>query len=141
MRPAAYLIVPVLAVPLLSGASASDTERYRLEKTDDGYVRMDTRTGEMSVCAERRGEMVCRMAADERTAMQDEIDRLQGDVESLEHRVDRLENSLTARVEKTLPTEEEFDKSLDYMERFFRGFMGIVKELEDEADRPGSDRT
>ena len=43
----------------------------------NGYVRMDTQTGEMSICEEKSGQLVCKMAADERTAFQDEIDRLQ----------------------------------------------------------------
>jgi tetrahydromethanopterin S-methyltransferase subunit B len=94
------------------------------------------------------------MAADERTAMQDEIERLQTDlkaleervsgVKALEDRVTRLENSLTARIENSLPSEEDFNKTMSYMERFFRGFMDIVKEFEGEDTKPaepGSDRT
>jgi hypothetical protein len=34
-------------------AWAAEPDRYRLEKTESGYVRMDTRTGEMSICEER----------------------------------------------------------------------------------------
>jgi hypothetical protein len=153
MRPLA-LIVPVLLAPLVVGASAAEPDRYRLEKTPDGYVRMDTRTGEMSVCEEKWGELVCRMAADERTAVQDEIERLQSevkalndrlaDVKALEERVAKLENSLAARLEQSLPTEEDFNRTMGYMERFFRNFMAIVKDFETEGDKPaepGADRT
>jgi hypothetical protein len=142
------------AIFAASAASAAEPDRYRLEKTPDGYVRMDTRTGEMSLCQERWGELVCRMAADERTAFQDELERLQSDmdalegrlaeVKALEERVAMLENSLAARIEKTLPTEEDFNRTMSYMERFFRGFMGIVKDLESENSKPtepGADRT
>jgi hypothetical protein len=59
-----------LLIPLLAGASAAEPDRYRLEKTPNGYVRMDTRTGAMSICEEKWGELVCKMAADERTAVQ-----------------------------------------------------------------------
>ena len=58
-------------------ACADETDRYRLEKSDNGYVRMDTQTGEMSICEERSGQLVCKLAADERAAFEDEIDRLQ----------------------------------------------------------------
>ncbi len=149
------IIAPCLLVPLLaSGVSAAETERYRLEKSATGYVRMDTKTGEMSVCEEKWGELVCKMAADERTAVQDEIERLQAEmkaleervatVKALEGRVATLENSLTAKFERTLPTEEEFNKTMSYMERFFRGFIGIVKDLEGEDANPatpGADKT
>jgi predicted nuclease with TOPRIM domain len=94
------------------------------------------------------------MAADERTAVQDEIERLQTElkalndrlagVKALEDRVARLENSMTARIEKTLPTEEDFNRTMSYMERFFRSFMGIVKDFENENSQPaepGTDKT
>jgi len=151
MRRISLILAVIFAA---SAASAAEPDRYRLEKTPEGYVRMDTRTGEMSLCQERSGELVCRMAADERTAFQDELERLQSDmdalevrlteVNALEERIVKLENSLAARVEKTLPTEEDFNRTMSYMERFFRGFMGIVKDLESENSQPtepGADRT
>jgi predicted nuclease with TOPRIM domain len=153
MRPIA-LTFSFLLIPLLAGASATEPDRYRLEKTPNGYVRMDTQTGAMSICEEKWGELVCRMAADERTAVQDEIERLQTElkalndrlatVKALEDRVARLENSMTARIEKTLPTEEDFNRTMSYMERFFRSFMGIVRDFENEnsqPEEPGTDKT
>jgi hypothetical protein len=65
-------------------------------------------------------------------------------VKALEDRVARLENSMTARIEKSLPTEEDFNKTMSYMERFFRSFMGIVRDFENENStpaEPGTDRT
>ncbi|MET3662233.1 hypothetical protein [Aquamicrobium ahrensii] len=144
MRGRALIALPLLALLSAPAAAESDAERYRLEKTEDGYVRMDTTTGAMSTCREQSGQLVCRMAADERTMAQDEMDRLQDQLKSLEERVARLENSLTAKLESSLPTEEEFNRTMGYMERFFRSFMGIVKDLEkrDSPDtKPAPDRT
>ena len=152
--PRIALISPLLLMSLLAGASAAEPDRYRLEKTPNGYVRMDTRTGEMSICQEKWGELVCRMAADERTAVQDEMERLQTElkvlndqlatVKALEDRVTKLENSVTAKIEQSLPTEEDFNKTMSYMERFFRSFMGIVRDFENENSKPavpGTDKT
>jgi hypothetical protein len=154
VMPRIALISPLLLLPLLASASAAEPDRYRLEKTPNGYVRMDTRTGEMSVCQEKWGELVCRMAADERTAVQNEMERLQTElkalndqlatVKALEGRVAKLENSMTAKIEQSLPTEEDFNKTMSYMERFFRSFMGIVKDFENENPNPaepGTDKT
>lgn len=131
-----HLVVPaVLACLTAASAHAEDAGRYRLEKSADGYVRMDTQTGAMSKCQEQNGQLVCRMAADERTAFQDQVDDLQESVKALDARVARLENSLSARLESKLPSEEEFNRTMGYMERFVRGFMGIVKDMnKDEAD-------
>jgi tetrahydromethanopterin S-methyltransferase subunit B len=140
-----HLVVPaVLVCMIAASAQAEDAGRYRLEKSADGYVRMDTQTGAMSKCQEQNGQLVCRMAADERTAFQDQVDDLQESVKALDARVARLENSLSARLESKLPSEEEFNRTMGYMERFVRGFMGIVKDMnKDEADaaKPAPQKT
>jgi hypothetical protein len=133
------LFAAALASLLAGAAHAEDAQRYRLEKTDGGFVRMDTQTGAMSTCQQKDGQLVCRMAADERTAFQDEVDRLQGQVKALDERVTKLENSLSQRLESSLPTEEDFNKTMNYMERFLRGFMGIVKDM--EKDEPAPQKT
>jgi flagellar motility protein MotE (MotC chaperone) len=135
--------IALIATPLLFGLVATTAlaqeDRYVLEKSDDGFVRMDRKSGEMSTCRTELTGLVCKLAADERTAYQDEIDRLQRSIAILEQRVGKLENSLTARLESKLPTEQEFDQTLGYMERFLRRFMGIVKDFEHEDKSvPGS---
>ncbi len=136
------IIAALLATPLASIGASAEEARYTLDKTENGYVRMDTQTGEMSICEEYSGQLVCRLAADERTAFQGDIDRLQTNVASLEQRVAALENSLTAKLESALPSEEEFQKTMSYMERFLRGFMGVVKDLEaEEPARPEAQKT
>jgi flagellar motility protein MotE (MotC chaperone) len=126
-----HILIPAALVSLVAASAFSEeTDRYRLEKSADGYVRMDTQTGAMSICEERTGQLVCKMAADERAAFQDEVDRLQSSMKAMDERVTKLENSLSARLESKLPSEEDFDKTMSYMERFLRGVMGIVKDME-----------
>lgn len=123
----------------LVGAQAfaqDDPDRYALEKTDRGYVRMDRRTGEMSLCEERAGQLVCKLAADERAALQNDTERLEAAIEALEDRVAKLESGLAAKPGDALPTEEEFEKTMGYMERFLRRFMGIAKDFENEPAKP-----
>ena len=134
MRTATIVTASLLLAALGSGAGAAEESRYTLEKSASGYVRMDTQTGEMSICEERSGQLVCKLAADERSAFQSDVDRLQATLAALEARIAALENSLTARLENSLPTEEEFEKTMSYMERFFRGFIDIVKDLEEDED-------
>lgn len=138
MRPV-VLIVPFFLAAINAGASANEPERYRLERTPDGYVRMDTQSGEMSLCEESAGQLVCREAAEGGAVPPAvaQIEDLQLRLKVLEKRVTELEGSLAARVEKSLPDEEDFNKTLGYMERFFRSFMGIVREYEGGAAKPG----
>lgn len=130
-------IALALTAMLLAGAAGSaigeEADRYRLEKTEAGYVRMDTATGEMSICEERSGQLVCKMAVEEREAFHNEIDRLQSRLDGLEERVARLESR--AIPEALLPSDEQFDKTMDFMEKFFNRFMGMVDDLENR-DKP-----
>ena len=129
------ITVMIASLAASVSAVAAQEERYRLERTDNGYVRLDTQTGDMSICEERTGQLVCRAAAEERAAFHNEIDRLNDAVATLEKRVSALEKSPPST---GLPSEEEFDRTMSYMERFFRGFMDIVRD--NEKDVP-SDRT
>ena len=130
-----HVLIPAALVSLVAASAFSgETDRYRLEKSANGYVRMDTQTGAMSICEERSGQLVCKMAADERAAFQHEVDRLQTSLKALDERVAKLENSLSA----TLPSEEEFNKTMSYMERFLRGFIDIVKDMNKDSGGDGA---
>lgn len=131
-RLAAATVLIVLAAS--AGASAQE-ERYAIERTEDGYVRLDTRTGQMSICSEQSGQLVCRLAVDERDAFQDEFDALQSRLAAVENRLSALEGAPPP----SLPGEEEFEQGLSYMEQFFRRFMDLVKEF--DRDSPAPDRT
>jgi flagellar motility protein MotE (MotC chaperone) len=138
MHPRRFFVSITLTAALLAGAGAhaQDAQRYRLEKSNDGFVRMDTQTGAMSICEEKGAQLVCRAAADERTAFQEEIERLQDQVKALDERVSKLENSLAAKLESSLPSEEEFNRTIGYMERFLRSFMDIVRDMSKEDPAP-----
>ncbi len=123
---AGLCVLPLLA----SSASAQNEERYRLERTDDGYVRMDTQTGTMTLCRERESELVCQPASEELQEAPSDMDLLRERVEELEERVEALEGGDSA-----VPLEEEFEQTLTLMERFFRRFIDIVRGLEEEEQQ------
>ena len=128
------LLLPLFfAAAFVGEAYAAD--RYTLEKTEDGYVRLDTQTGEMSVCRQEGAELVCRLAADERKALEDEIDRLGSRLGDVEKRLTALESSPYLNPGELLPSEEQLDKSLDTMEKFFRRFMEVMRDVEKDATR------
>jgi cell division protein FtsB len=131
-----------LAVLIGSPSMAQDTERYQIERTEDGYVRLDTTTGKMTLCRERAEQLVCTVAAEERAAYDRDIDALQDRVDTLEDRISALEDGRSAA---DLPDDQEFERTMGYMEKFMRRFMGIAKDLErdfgTEPAEPQADRT
>ena len=132
MRATAFIVPAALVAGLAGSARGEEVDRYRIEKTENGYIRMDTRTGEVSTCEETSGQLVCRIAADERLALQDEIERLQAKLDALDQRITKLEQQPS--IPKVLvPSDEDVDKSLDIMEKFFHRFMGIMKDLDKDA--------
>lgn len=82
------LIALALSVAMAGGASAQaapDTEngRYTLTPVPDGLLRLDTRTGASSICADRGKGWACLAMPDERAALDAEIGRLSRDNERL----------------------------------------------------------
>ncbi|TCR91011.1 hypothetical protein [Rhizobium sp. BK376] len=123
--------------PLCAGAAEPDAARFELQRSGDHFVRLDKQTGAMSICQDKDGNLVCRMAADERAAYDAELDRLSD-------RVTALEKSVAANEGKsTLPTDAEVDRSIGIMERMMRSFMGMVKEFqnEEQTDKPLPQKT
>lgn len=133
------IIISLVFLAVLGAtAHAQDAERYRLEKTEHGYIRMDTQTGAMSICTEKDAQLICRLAADESAARDAQAELLHARVDQLEKRVAKLEAA--PRTSEAVPSEKEFDQGLDRMESFFRRFMGIVRDLETEP-KAQPDRT
>jgi hypothetical protein len=143
MRIAALCLAALFAAAVPPAALAQDAGRYVLEKSGDGFVRMDRETGAMSYCTPTAEGLACKPAENGQAAerqgeapSQGEIARLQEALAALDRRMVRLENSLAQRLESTLPSEEDFQKTLGYMERFLRSFMGVVKDLERQDPPP-----
>lgn len=129
-----------LGVPVAMAQDAA-TDRYTLEKSESGFVRLDRQTGAVTLCTEADGTLTCRMAADERAANDADLARLEKRVEALEKRVAEG----TAAKSGELPSDAEIDRSIGIMERFMRTFFGLVQEFQgQEQDRSGDpvpDRT
>ncbi len=117
-----------LALPAGSATAQEADGPYRLERTEGGYVRMDTRSGRMWLCREDAGALACRAAseADDPAAGRG---ALEARIAELEDRVEALERPVAG-----LPSDEEFERSLSFMERFMRRFMGIVRDMEEEPE-------
>ena len=139
--PRALFLAPLVLAAIPFAAHAQDAERYRLERTESGFVRMDMQTGQMSFCEENSGELTCRAASDGAEADADQVKALNQRIDALERRIAVLEGMPPGQGSNALPSEEEFEQTLSFMERFLRRFMGIVKEMEGEDEEPVPDRT
>lgn len=125
----------VLIAPAQAAAEEPAVNRYTMEKTDSGFVRLDTQTGEMTICTQKADQLVCRLAADERRAFEETLSDLSARVENLENRLDAL---VPLEDSTGIPDEAELDRALGAMEKMMRRFFGMVEELQKDFDgKPG----
>jgi hypothetical protein len=76
----AVTIAVALTAPaaLAQGADPED-KRYQFNQVADGYLRLDLKTGQVSLCSRRDIGWSCVAVADDRAAFDSEIARLQGE--------------------------------------------------------------
>jgi hypothetical protein len=167
----AILAFVLLFGGLASAASAQQRDsigRYMMHKTEDGFIRLDTLTGGVSICGASDQGWSCKLAPDEKDRLEAEIDDLEAQVKALEKEnlalKDRLDGRngppatpdgpttpdgdrysyrpdapAPTRPEFRLPSEEEVDKALDYFENMLRKFQERLKRL--ERDKPGDGKS
>jgi hypothetical protein len=97
------------AVMLASEAHAQavpDTEngRFTLSPVTDGFLRLDTRNGVVSICINKSG-WTCRLVADERAALDVEIGRLQADNQKLREQLAQRD-TVTGKTDAPLAKED-----------------------------------
>jgi hypothetical protein len=121
----ACLASPALAEePAKAGAPSSENSRYSMTPTADGFLRLDTRTGAVSLCKVENGAARCQAAVEERAALQDEIERLA-----------RQNDALKSKPPAAgLPSRQDFDRALDFAEHFMRRMMKIMRD-QDSSNR------
>ncbi|MEM0899829.1 MAG: hypothetical protein AAGI92_07755 [Pseudomonadota bacterium] len=129
MKPVLKLTTVLALAGALTTTASAQEKRYTIERTDDGYVRLDTETGQMSVCEFSGDQLICKMAADDRAAYDANISDLEDRVAALEQRIGEGGTS------SDLPSEDEFEQTMNYMERFMRRFMGIVEDFASDGER------
>lgn len=107
---------------------APEGDRFTLQPTEGGFLRLNKETGAVSFCTAKEGVASCRLGADERAALEAEIERLRAENA-------RLKVARPAPPPSALPSEQEFERAMSFTERFLRRIMRLFKE---EAPSGGS---
>jgi hypothetical protein len=126
------LIVLILALPsqgLAQEQATAETGRFTFSPVPEGQLRLDTRTGEVSLCHRRAGSYVCEAVADDRAAYEREIARLKETIAALE-----ASGKRDAKPGLQVPSDADIDRAVSMIERFFRRFMGVIEDLKREAE-------
>ena len=70
-----------------SGQPEGEDSRFSFFHADGGYLRLDGRTGQVSLCTRRPAGWLCQAVPEERAALEAEIARLQGQNAALKKEV------------------------------------------------------
>jgi hypothetical protein len=78
---AAGIVALCLVAPVQAGDAAPDSQdgRYIFNKEADGFVRLDTRTGEVALCSQKAVGVACEAAPEDRALLENEIARLRSE--------------------------------------------------------------
>ena len=141
-------LMPPNTPALAAGEEAAG--RYTMSPTDDGFVRLDTQTGRMSLCRRSDGGWACEPMADGSSTIggndSTDVAELRRENADLKAEIARLEGMLglrdgtpgaggegkppAERREFSLPTEKQVDEALDYFANILKKFQDRLKDLE-----------
>lgn len=134
------IVAGLLAAPV----RAEEPGRFSMTQIEDGFLRLDTQSGAMSICRRQDEQWACRSVPDDRYAMQEQITRLEKEKDELSAEIARLEalvgeTSSTGGTDKrsrpllNLPSEEEVDKFVGFIDRMMRKFKDMFNDLKREG--------
>lgn len=125
LRPLLLSLTLAFAV---SGAGAAEiTGRYVLEKVEQGFLRLDSVTGVMSLCAAPSGVWECKAIKDEGLDANEELARLKTENEVLRKRLAEVEKG---GGKTKLPSDQEVDRMMDIFGKMFDRFLDFAREMD-----------
>ena len=108
--PAAALMLCLAGAGLAESMPDGENGRYTLSPVADGVVRLDTRTGAVSICSNNGIGWACYAVPDERAALDAEIGRLQSDNEKLKAQLAAREPTVAGKIDEPLPKSDSLKK-------------------------------
>lgn len=119
----------------------SDDARYTFNRVDDGYLRLDGRTGQVSHCMRQSVGWACRALPDDRTALEAEIARLQAENVALKKELLARNLPLPGTVKQgqpakpeeprlQLPNDGDLNKVMSFLEKVWRRLVEMVGTLQ-----------
>jgi hypothetical protein len=149
-------MAPVLAMAALfaalwlPGAAAAqpvppelDDPRFTFNRVENGFLRLDGRTGQVSLCSRDAAGWACRAVADDRAVLEGEIARLQGENARLKKELIAKNLPLPGTTDGPeqrrgqgeeprlqLPSDADINRVVTFMEKVWRRLVEMIVTLQ-----------
>ncbi len=131
----------LMAPPARAQTSETEDNHYQFNRVEDGYLRLDRKTGQVSLCSRHAVGWSCQAVPDDRAAYDSEIARLQGENAALKKAMlDRglpLPGGVTpdapvARGDSDLkvPDRPDIDRMVSAVEKVWRRLVEMLMSLQ-----------
>ncbi len=119
--------------------------RYTFSRVQDGYVRLDNRTGQVSFCSKRTVGWACQLVPEDRMAFESEIARLQDENTTLKKDLLARGPSLPGGVKADpplaqsgdrtfkLPNDANIERMKSVVEELWRRLVGLIVSLQKDV--------
>jgi hypothetical protein len=144
--------------PAAAQTAPGDDGRYSFHRSGDGFIRLDSRTGQVAQCGWGSTGWACKLVPDERAALESEIGRLQRDNAELKksllaHNIE-LPNGMAAEAQPQAaapvppadmpdpsakapqgPTDAEIDRAFAFMKNVWRRLVDMMADLQRDIQK------
>ncbi len=137
-------------IPALGAETAPDSEngRYTFSPSDDGMIRLDTRTGTVSQCSDSAVGWACYAVPDERKALDEEIGRLQAENDKLKAQLASAGKSegtearpntagKERKIEIPLPSDQDVDRVMSLLQRAWKRLVEMANQVHKDIQGDG----
>lgn len=136
---------PPAAAPTVPPQADSEDPRYSFNRVQDGYLRLDTRTGQVALCSRRQVGWACQVLPDDRIVLESEIARLQVENGTLKKELLARGIALPSGVRPPAKTEEpppkppdsNLDRVMTLVEGMWRRLVEMIANLQRDVMKRG----
>lgn len=155
-------VIAVALLGLTTTAAFAETPgRFTMSPVEGGFIRLDKETGAMALCSKKEGGeqpngWACVPMADDQRSLREELDQLKTENTKLKDEIRRLEETFVTGKSTgddrqdagppggqppgglppgmKLPSEEDVDRAVDYLEGMIRKFRERFEDFGDKTD-------
>jgi hypothetical protein len=134
-----FTLALVLCAATSTCFAGEEPGRYAMTPAGDGFLRLDTATGAVSICRQKLDAWTCEGVADDALALKQEVDRLTGENQELKDKLAKAEareaqaGPLPANPSTQFPA-LTLDEMTDFINKMIRRLQDLVRDLKQQDD-------